>query len=157
MVIASVGGTESLVKVQLNVNHRLVNGQEYKVKGLQLKLLYAETEMKYQNTVKRGDKESTEVKVFQEKGSVVWTIGELKKDEMVKNELKFALTKPDNEAKFDARFMSKVTLCVRFMIDRFNVSSLKLLKVDFVSGQSAKAKKYASEITRSGFFEVHLN
>ena len=113
--------------------------------------------MKYQNTVKRGDKENTDVKVSQEKGSVVWTIGELKKDEMMKNELKFALTGTAAPGKFDPRFMSKITLCVRFMIDRFNASSLKLLKVDFVSGHTPKSKKYASEITRSGFFEVQLN
>jgi hypothetical protein len=76
----------------------------------------------------------------------------LKKDDILKNEFKFTMTKPGTELKN----MSKLILILAFDIPAYSFSSFKLLKVDFMNG-SSRWKKYASELARSGFVEVHLN
>lgn len=62
------------------------------------------------------------------------------------------MLKPQQELKF----MSKIVLCIRFEILGYNFSPFKLLKVDFIKGETGW-KKYALETAKSGFFEIQLN
>lgn len=79
-------------------------------------------------------------------------IGNLKKDEVVKNE--FRLTQI-REGISDLKSLSRMYICVRFEISSFNASPFKLLKVEFVNPAS-DWRKYASELTKSGYFEIQL-
>ena len=82
----------------------------------------------------------------------MWIIGDLKKDDIIKNEFRLTQTRSDIS---DLKSLARIYICVRFEIPCYNASPFKLLKVDFLNG-AKDWRKYASEMTKSGYFEIQL-
>lgn len=79
-------------------------------------------------------------------------IGELKKDDVLKNEFRLEQLRAHPS---ELRSLCRMFLCVKFEIVSFNFSTLKLLKVDFLNANK-EWKKLGSEISKSGFVEIQL-
>jgi hypothetical protein len=83
--------------------------------------------------------------------TALWNVGDLKKDETFRLELKLEMTR-----ELLLKNMKKLSMCLKFDLPGLSLSCLKLLKVEFVAGHK-DWKKYASEVVKSGFVEVELN
>ena len=110
------------------------------------------------SSLKKLEKE-TQVKVNQDKGVItdftktcIWVVGDLKKDDVLKNEFRLEqLKKPPS----DLKSLCRMSLCLKFEIVGFNFSTFKLLKVEFTNGHK-EWKKFGSELAKSGLVEIQL-
>ena len=116
-----------------------------------MKLKFPLDQLKFIKNSKKEDKE-TKLKVNYDKGVLLWMIGGIKKEQLFKQELLFQIRDG-----LQATEIKKLVLCFRFDIPGFTASKTRLLKVEARGENQQGLKKNGLELTKCGYFEVHLN
>jgi hypothetical protein len=97
------------VRITIRLQHMLVNSTAYPMTNFHMKLPYNKEIMKFLTSSKREDKE-THIKVNHDKGVIIWSVGQLGKDQMLSADLTF---ESRNEI-LELRELGKIIMSLKF-------------------------------------------